>query len=593
MLSTIKLRMDFCIMLLGVSFVLANAATVNVWVGYSNAQYIQDSVIKYGPGTTFMLKATDINGNRGIHRGQQIDPLAGDVFIGDKDASGNKLTILNGSQQLSTMPDMWTSIGNNVYMYGNVVEFDYNPYPTHGIDEACDDASKCPCYIPENLFWNNALMTKVANKSQLTTVTPGTTGNWFFEGTITSTTYYAQGLVYVYRVGNSNPPAGTDVIEIGQKRLAFGTACTPGHTKAAANVTIQDLIIEKYASLYQMGVIGNQVCGDSWTIFNNEIRLNGGAGINAGSQALVKNNYVHDNSQIGIKVSLADKKWADNALVIGNTIAFNGRHEGGFRGWEAGGTKFSYTRNIRITQNVLYKNCSGGAIWFDMNNLNALADNNYAYDNEGPGLWYEASDGPATIRYNTFRNNATNGLGANIHIDNSMNANVYNNLVVVGSKGNGITMGETKTHCCDNKNNDPCRNLRNNFVHDNQIFFTSSPTSSSGNMGFLLFNCGIITCDGGLPSCTDANFYTLVGDTKANNIFNSNRYHMPNTSAARWYWQNGANTLANFKTNTFNIMENNTATTTIDTKTVSSSAMARNFFPCNGNGSGIAFMLGN
>ena len=314
-------------------------------------------------------------------------------------------------------------------------------------------------------------------------------GSWCFEQTNTAAASNAVGVIYIA----DNPSGYT--MELAKKRFAFGTPPTDDHKKAEANVTIKDLAIEKYANLYQMGAIGNQVCGDGWVIDGNEIRLNG-TGINAGHKALVRNNYVHRNAQIGLKVSLLYDAEAADALVAGNTIAYNAPAEGGFSAWEGGGTKFANTKNLRVMNNVLHGNRWSG-IWQDVENENGLIEDNYVSDTqEGPGIWHEIQMNPSVIRWNTLQNN-DNG---NIAVQNSQNTKVYNNFVVVADKEEpSILVNDANAHLCkllqickDSKEYDPTVFSKNNHVEDNVVFFGGT----AGSVG-LWHDWGVIeTVDG-------------------------------------------------------------------------------------------------
>ena len=64
-------------------------------------------------------------------------------------------------------------------------------------------------------------------------------------------------------------------------------------------MTVQGLIIEKYASPAQAGAIAGD-SGDDWVFEDNEVRWNHGTGIRAGDRWKVLRNKVHHNGQLGI-----------------------------------------------------------------------------------------------------------------------------------------------------------------------------------------------------------------------------------------------------------------------------------------------------
>ena len=117
-------------------------------------------------------------------------------------------------------------------------------------------------------------------------------------------------------------PTGQKV-EAGKLVFAFG-----GN---AQNVTVQNLVIEKYDPPIQDGAIQG---GQGWTIQDNEVRLNYAVGIIVRDSSKIIGNYVHDNGQMGLGGS------GDNILVQGNEIAKNGYWSGIDVLWEGGGFKY-------------------------------------------------------------------------------------------------------------------------------------------------------------------------------------------------------------------------------------------------------------
>ena len=121
----------------------------------------------------------------------------------------------------------------------------------------------------------------------LSKVVPGT---FYFD--------YAADKIYI-----ADNPAG-HTIEAGKLAYAF-------HGNAQ-NVTVQNLVIEKYDPPIQDGAIQG---GQGWTIQDNEVRLNYAVGITGRDGSKIIGNYVHDNGQMGLGGS------GDNILVQGNEIA--------------------------------------------------------------------------------------------------------------------------------------------------------------------------------------------------------------------------------------------------------------------------------
>lgn len=107
-----------------------------------------------------------------------------------------------------------------------------------------------------------------------------------------------------------------------------------------AHVTVENLVVEKYASPIQHGAIGGYELPTDWLIQGNEVRLNYGVGIAGGDSTRVIGNNVHDNGQMGLAGV------GKNILVEGNEIASNGFFSGMDPYWEGGGTKFAETDSL-------------------------------------------------------------------------------------------------------------------------------------------------------------------------------------------------------------------------------------------------------
>ena len=180
-------------------------------------------------------------------------------------------------------------------------------------------------------------------------------------------------------------PAG-HTVEAAVARHAFaGTA---------ANVTVANLVIEKFASPAQLSAIQG---GKGWVVQNNEVRLNYGTGIAVEDNSKMVGNYVHDNGQMGLDAGGA------NVLVENNEIARNGFWSGIDPFWEGGGTKFAETTNLIVRGNYSHDN-NGFGLWTDINNYNTLYENNLVVNNSGGGINHEISY-DAVIRNNTLIGN--------------------------------------------------------------------------------------------------------------------------------------------------------------------------------------------
>jgi hypothetical protein len=299
---------------------------------------IQTAVNSNPAGTTFYLQAC-------TYRQQSISPNNGDTFLGETGA------ILTGSKLITT----FTPSGSYWVASGQAS-------PTIDSNSSASCMGDSPlCKYQTEVFIDD---TKLKPVSSLSAVVSGT---WYFNS----------GNIYL-----ADNPNGHKV-EVSVTTYAFNTT--------GSNVTLKNLIIEKYANPSQTGAVCPQQSNCSWTIDSNEIRLNHGGGIRVGSNAKVLNNYIHHNGQIGI-LGLGS-----GIVVDGNEIAFN--NDAGYSySWEAGGTKFLYTNNVIIR-------------------------NNYSHDNRGPGLWTDYNNFFMTFESNRVERNKDFGIATELCMDGTIRYN--------------------------------------------------------------------------------------------------------------------------------------------------------------------------
>ena len=333
-------------------------------------------------GTTFYFEP-------GVYRGVSLAPKDGQAFIGAEGA------ILNGSAVLSN----WTQSGNLWVIGGQTQQGRVHP------DAEFEPGTQRPGY-PETVFLDNTPLKPV---DALSKVVPGT---FYFD--------YAADKIYIA----DSPTDHT--VEAGKLTDAFHGSAT--------NVTVQNLVIEKYDPQIQDGAIRG---GQGWTIRDNEVRLNYAVGISANGGSQIIGNYVHDNGQMGLGGS------GNEILVQGNEIAKNGFWSGIDPLWEGGGFKFSNTDDLVVRGNYVHDN-KGTGLWTDINNIHTLYEDNVVVHNTINGISHEISY-DAIIRNNTLFGNGYGdtrgwGWGSDINIQNSQNVEVYGNRVEMTGGGNGIVM---------------------------------------------------------------------------------------------------------------------------------------------------------
>jgi hypothetical protein len=316
---------------------------------------------------------------------------------------------------------------------------------------------------------------------------------------------YASKQIYIA----DNPTSHTmEVIVCSLPFLAVGTG--------AEGVTIGGLTIEKFAGNSQGAVQGNA----TWTIQNNEVRLNHGDGIEANGKIL--GNYSHDNGEFGLEGG-----FATTAMDVEN-------NEFAFNTWanfaNGGGAKFEYATNLVVRNNYAHDN-NGAGLHTDGDCANVLYEYNHTKNNLNFGIEHEIS-WAAIIRYNLLENEAAvsaphlnNTIWARpaIGIFNSSNVQVYGNTITNSANGiGGVLVSRGNSNHAPNTGQPYL--LKNLDVHDN-IF-----------SGITYEAAGVIR-----TSDFDESVYTSW-----NNHFTNNTYSLADLSGLYFVWldSSGKNTYA-------------------------------------------------
>ena len=369
------------------------------------------------PGTTFLLAP-------GKHRIEEpIVPKAGMAFVGLGEAHIDGSEPLGGFRQ--TADGLWRLDG--------ITRSDVN----HGDCIEGYDA----CGFPEDLFVDDIMLWQVTSPDELAR------GRWMWDD---------GGLVMF------DDPTSRRV-ELSRTTFAF--------VGDAPEVTIRDLVVEKFATMAQNGAIQAQLPGDGpygkgWLIENVEVTGSHGAGIRTGDGTVVRGSYLHRNGQLGITVS-----GGTDVLIEDNEIAFN--NIAGFDwGWEGGGAKFTQTLGLVVRGNWSHDN-DGPGLWTDIDARNTLYEDNLVEGNSAPGIFHEISYA-AVIRNNTVTGNGVGKdewlWGAGILVAASSDVEVYGNIVT--DNGDGIAgiqqdRGEGAFGPYE---------IRNLWVHDNTVTMTRGQT---------------------------------------------------------------------------------------------------------------------
>jgi hypothetical protein len=152
------------------------------------------------------------------------------------------------------------------------------------------------------------------------------------------------------------------------------------------------------------GVV-NHDAGHGWTIRNDTIQYNAGAGVFVGTGDVVEDDCLTQNGQYGF--SAYEPGDVSDVTITGNEISGNDTYD-----WEShvdgcgctGGGKFWRTNGATFTGNYVHDNHSVG-LWADTDNTAFDIEGNYFASNYAEAIIYEISYN-ALIKDNTFVDNA-------------------------------------------------------------------------------------------------------------------------------------------------------------------------------------------
>lgn len=302
----------------------------------------------------------------------------------------------------------------------------------------------------------------------------------------------------------------------GQNSAAYGIQGYGGST-GQSYVTIRGLKLQRFTAHAIKA-------GWNWLIENNEITSlpASGIGVQMNNNVVLRSNHIHHNQWYAVNGGPGA-----NFLLENNEIDFN--YLCNCKPGDDGASKFVGSGNgildgVTWRGNRVHDN-NGHGIWSDGNVRNAIYENNTIENNRGAGIFHEIS-WDATIRTNTLRNNATDYIGkscwngAQIHLNNSQNVQIYGNTIEDTRGGNGICLVDTTR----SESATTPQYLGNISVHDNIIRLArnTSGLEYAGQVG-------------------------LVGNANRGVSFNNNTYYVKNTSEAHWAFIQYAINLTTFK----------------------------------------------
>jgi parallel beta-helix repeat protein len=284
-----------------------------------------------------------------------------------------------------------------------------------------------------------------------------------------------------------------------------------GGSTGQHHVTVRGFVVEHFLNDWtDAGLRAPITPGENWIIVNNEVRYNAQAGITATNGTVIRGNNIHHNGRIGITGGPVS-----GVLIEGNEIAFNNTGSYAVAG-HAGGAKITGgsagSTNLVFRGNWVHDN-TGRGLWMDTNVRKATFRRNTIENNTSHGIFYETS-WDAVIRNNVVRNNAAEYAGksrywgAQIHVNDSQNVEIYGNKVVSSDGSNGICAVDIDRTVIQSAS----AKVANLYVHDNVVKMRLSGTT--GLVG-------------------RSNAYTASAD----NRFANNTYYATDTTTKAWVWR--------------------------------------------------------
>jgi len=325
-------------------------------------------------GSTFVIK-------NGYHRMQTITPHSGDTFIGESRSGA----ILSGARDLSPGVVTWTNIPN---CHGGVQCWYVDGQTQQGslvsVGSGCSGSATIEgtswyptCFYPEDVYFDNAF------KYHCQVFANCPAGGWYLDyngGGASPLVSKPADRLYVF-----DNPAG-HFVEASVTRLAFSFG--------GINVTIKDLIFEKFANQYAEA----SITIENGTVLDNvEGRYNHYAATAVGGGGTIRNSHLHHNLCTG-------DRGGGNGQFINNETNHNNYFREYDEFWGCGGLKWNVAQGGGNILNSYSHDNIGPGFWCDTSCDGVKYDGNTIEDNSRAGIFWEISYG-ATITNNVLRRN--------------------------------------------------------------------------------------------------------------------------------------------------------------------------------------------
>jgi hypothetical protein len=268
------------------------------------------------------------------------------------------------------------------------------------------------------------------------------------------------------RIYLTDDPARLGLIETSVTSTSISAPARMGRS----NVVIQNLVVEKYASLAQQAAVGGEGA-INWDLRSVTVRYNHGAGAAVGPGTIMEHCKIHHMGQIGL---IGGGDATTRPTVLRDTEVANNRTLSFDPDWETGGAKF--TRSFgqgMIVENSWFHDNSGGGLWFDIDNYNVIIRSNRFEDNQRWSVFYEVSR-RARIYWNEAFG-TTNGpegfadYGAGILVSNSADVDIYQNLLRDNDNGIFILENGKATRWAQDTYREGLPHIRGVDIRENDI----------------------------------------------------------------------------------------------------------------------------
>lgn len=355
------------------------------------------------------------------------------------------------------------------------------------------------CHQSEELWIDGTLQIP-----QSTLAGVDTTGKWFFD--------YAANKIYIF-----GSPANKEVLtSVAQKAIR-------GNVN---NVTVFRLTIDCFAVPGQNAAIQKDDGGTGWTLTELLVKRCHGQAVRLGTNWHLTNSRLTEIGQLGLGGGgnlatgiIADNVEIDHCGVSGINAGF------------AGGAMKLTNSNGAIVRNSHVHDCPGNGLWWDIDNINLLAQNNIVEDCANQGIFCEIGAGGTnptaggrvtgnTVRRCGFGRGNASGFGAGIAIAASGGIEVDNNIVEDCHNGiTGIQQNRGAGHVVLNLN-----------VHHNTVTLLQTGGDPQ--------RVGLWVASGFTPD-----LYAPA----ANNRFTNNTYNLVGAVSTPFHWNNQNMTLTQWR----------------------------------------------